>query len=104
MCGETLARYYRGTAAVGLSPRVRGNRRLDAVHRHGRGSIPACTGKPRTSWSASGSVYPRVGGTVSPVFIAWDLMVYRVYGETANELYPRVYGGTDCHGVNASQN
>ena len=52
--------------AVGLSPRVRGNRlRLDAGAA-ARGSIPACAGEPPSMPldSPSRTVYPRVcGGT-----------------------------------------
>ena len=51
---------------MGLSPRVRGNRRRDTARRTWRGSIPACAGErgTRTTSSYSITVYPRVcGGT-----------------------------------------
>ena len=50
----------------GLSPRVRGNPQLRAEVHLRRGSIPACTGEPRTQRTPSlpVPVYPRVyGGT-----------------------------------------
>ena len=51
----------------GLSPRVRGNHRLEVADRANRRSIPACTGEPRplgATWACP-RVYPRVyGGTV----------------------------------------
>ena len=51
---------------MGLSPRVRGNPRLDAHLLRGGRSIPACAGEPGTL-TATGTptgVYPRVcGGT-----------------------------------------
>ena len=52
----------------GLSPRVRGNRALDARHTGPHGSIPACTGEPVSPRTlvAMSEVYPRVyGGTPS---------------------------------------
>ena len=64
--GGTPAGGWRHLAGYGLSPRVRGNP-LDLEIPGGRvGSIPACTGEPR-SWPTSTrlrGVYPRVyGGT-----------------------------------------
>ena len=53
----------------GLSPRVRGNRRLWHVRGDWAGSIPACAGEPAASRYGSGAVevYPRVcGGTAGP--------------------------------------
>ena len=50
----------------GLSPRVRGNRVESALEAVGEGSIPACTGEPRTVTPCARrrGVYPRVyGGT-----------------------------------------
>ena len=51
----------------GLSPRVRGNRDPGARPDARRGSIPACTGKPKTArWSTGQkTVYPRVYGETS---------------------------------------
>ena len=66
MCGGTRALEWDGTAAQGLSPRVRGNRRPAGAYRLPRGSIPACAGEPsgeRRRFQAW-QVYPRVcGGT-----------------------------------------
>ena len=53
----------------GLSPRVRGNRCKDAMEMCPLGSIPACTGEPRTFDipGVCAQVYPRVyGGTGLP--------------------------------------
>ena len=36
--------------AMGLSPRVRGNRCPAAGRLNLKGSIPACAGEPRTHW------------------------------------------------------
>ena len=51
----------------GLSPRVRGNRRLDPVLAARGGSIPACTGKPlyASRHPTPPAVYPRVYGETS---------------------------------------
>ena len=73
VCGGTAANTAIPTAAAGLSPRVRGNRRQAAEQAVFRGSIPACAGEPGSGSSGSGiaRVYPRVcGGTsivVSPI-------------------------------------
>ena len=65
--GGTCARWSRGCAWRGLSPRIRGNQMGEAHGREAGGSIPAHTGEP-----------PRRHGTPSS---AW--------------VYPRAYGGTD---------
>ena len=73
-CNEVYPRVYGGTIRIppldpnihGLSPRVRGNPVYIAKEMTKGGSIPACTGEPRSmSLSARvGRVYPRVyGGT-----------------------------------------
>ena len=66
VCGGTTPTKSGGTAASGLSPRVRGNLPgVVAGHRR-NGSIPACAGEPIPIFSASRrrKVYPRVcGGT-----------------------------------------
>ena len=53
-------------AAVGLSPRVRGNPTPNTEYIYGNRSIPACAGEP-ILWQTIGTrrrVYPRVcGGT-----------------------------------------
>ena len=108
-------RAYGGTRTVpsyqsrlyGLSPRVRGNRRLGSRNRPGRRSIPARTGEPSRP-AARGdraAVYPRAyGGTrreVRPGQAGRGLSP-RVRGEPARPMletvrhgvYPRAYGGT----------
>ena len=62
--GEAVFRGCRGKPQTGLSPRVRGSPLRRGRRGAGRGSIPACTGKPisaslRMRWV---SVYPRVYG------------------------------------------
>ena len=85
VCGGTGRAGCHRFALLGLSPRVRGNRR-SLQRRAGRpGSIPACAGEPLWNETAKeyNAVYPRVcGGTVSisPVSV------------TANGLSPRVRG------------
>ena len=66
VCGGTSGDVKHRDAEIGLSPRVRGNRKspppLACIHR----SIPACAGEPATPRTASSleTVYPRVcGGT-----------------------------------------
>ena len=66
VCGGTACRRGSGLPGYGLSPRVRGNRRLLRRPAGAAGSIPACAGEPnqigRQSWTRW--VYPRVcGGT-----------------------------------------
>ena len=69
----------------GLSPRVRGNPRLGRhisnSYRHGR-SIPACAGEPIVVIRAT-KVYPRVCGGTNTALKA-----------VSNWVYPRVCGGT----------
>ena len=66
VCGGTLTSPIPSSMALGLSPRVRGNRPDDkALHTVIR-SIPACAGEPCRSVAspAPAAVYPRVcGGT-----------------------------------------
>ena len=64
VCGEAVENLVAGDHRRGLSPRVRGSRRVPVgEHRH-RGSIPACAGKPpiRRGGCQSARVYPRVCG------------------------------------------
>ena len=66
VCGGTWLEEKRGFVCLGLSPRVRGNRR-NAMHKAAAlRSIPACAGEPYR-WGTGrrcGAVYPRVcGGT-----------------------------------------
>ncbi len=69
--GGTLQDVGVGVDTLGLSPRVRGNRRGRGFHRCSSGSIPACTGEPTRH---------RCGSPATPV-------------------YPRVYGGTQWKSV-----
>ena len=85
MCGGTAAALTAGTAAIGLSPRVRGNPRPSAARRTCWRSIPACAGEPPLSMPgrARRGVYPRVcGGTDDCVG----------YCHNASGLSPRVRG------------
>ena len=66
VCGGTQIPNGPRHTAEGLSPRVRGNRRIPVVSVFPTGSIPACAGEPRTPPTPrlSPKVYPRVcGGT-----------------------------------------
>ena len=68
VCGGTRAARCRRPSALGLSPRVRGNRRLFPWRLAMRRSIPACAGEPLRSIFREMriAVYPRVcGGTRS---------------------------------------
>ena len=66
VCGGTPSLPTTPTPALGLSPRVRGNRPPQTPHPAAARSIPACAGEPTT---------PK-----SPLFLIW--------------VYPRVCGGT----------
>ena len=64
MYGETYRKRRRCRSPTGLSPHVRGNRYVAGAPVDGRGSIPACTGKP-INFSRSimaSTVYPRMYG------------------------------------------
>ena len=66
VCGGTACTSAPTLSSVGLSPRVRGNRRLGVARGPDVGSIPACAGEPRKGYQerAPPAVYPRVcGGT-----------------------------------------
>ena len=85
VCGGTPSSVLCKRMMLGLSPRVRGNRKLGVRHNSLLRSIPACAGEPRCrrQWRRSGTVYPRVcGGTA-----VGDDAVGRVVG-----LSPRVRG------------
>ena len=75
MCGGTVCFTLAGRRIVGLSPRVRGNRRRDDRAGIAPRSIPACAGEPapvrgRAPWR---TVYPRVcGGTSTTGVVAGD--------------------------------
>ena len=68
VCGGTPRPFPSGLGRLGLSPRVRGNRKPPTIQLKPNGSIPACAGEP--SWTLLMKilmpVYPRVcGGTSS---------------------------------------
>ena len=66
VCGGTLAIGIYGAPALGLSPRMRGNRRHTLASAMGYGSIPAYAGEPVAGYRVvkQPQVYPRVcGGT-----------------------------------------
>ena len=66
VCGGTVISAMHITPLIGLSPRVRGNRRPQLCRLRRRRSIPACAGEPTPSCSRTSIywVYPRVcGGT-----------------------------------------
>ena len=66
VCGGTFRMEPASDVWKGLSPRVRGNRRLAIQPLGRRGSIPACAGEPAAGLQGTGPgrVYPRVcGGT-----------------------------------------
>ena len=90
VCGGTEGLFFMVRRAAGLSPRVRGNRRLHCVRvRTGR-SIPACAGEPQSASKArrSDRVYPRVcGGTDRE----------KVRDALASGLSPRVRGNLRSH-------
>ena len=67
VCGGTYTHMRKNKQWIGLSPRVRGNRRFVRTGRCSRRSIPACAGEPRHQARSRRveEVYPRVcGGTV----------------------------------------
>ena len=67
VCGGTLEEWALLPNGMGLSPRVRGNRRGSRPHWSISGSIPACAGEPRSHRRRGfrPTVYPRVcGGTL----------------------------------------
>ena len=93
---KVYPRVYGGTSSAislriarrGLSPRVRGNRRVGVVQGVAIGSIPACTGEPlfRGDRILAVKVYPRVyGGT--PGLVSYSRFV--------EGLSPRVRGNPD---------
>ena len=70
VCGGTFNVVRRTGGPPGLSPRVRGNRRVQRPARIVKGSIPACAGEPRCPLGLRSGmrVYPRVcGGTGMPM-------------------------------------
>ena len=85
VCGGTKPKPAVPCTSTGLSPRVRGNRRLRSCTYAGSRSIPACAGEPLLSPQQCRycAVYPRVcGGT-------WDLWAF---SDCSIGLSPRVRG------------
>ncbi len=79
VCGGTLPPTEGLNTALGLSPRVRGNRCISPARSPAMGSIPACAGEPCCALARGeiGWVYPRVcGGTaiLSVIrYLSWGL-------------------------------
>ena len=94
-CGGTPAERWKRYRRVGLSPRVRGNRRRQSSHAEPAGSIPARAGEPtwgRRCWTHK-TVYPRAcGGTLS-LSVQWCIR---------RGLSPRVRGNR-CSAFRASR-
>ena len=90
MYGATRAHRLNGLSGVGLSPRVRGNRRHGAHPPKPDRSIPACTGQPGVGEcnSYESRVYPRVYGAT----VANSLVCALTRG-----LSPRVRGNPSGH-------
>ena len=76
---------------VGLSPRVRGNRKRVPRHVERLGSIPACAGEPDRDHRPRlvGGVYPRVCGGTQAV---------SAFGPESSGLSPRVRGNRERQG------
>ena len=70
VCGGTICAPVLALAAMGLSPRVRGNHPHPEVRPFVYGSIPACAGEPLADDGCScfTAVYPRVCGGTRVVF------------------------------------
>ena len=76
VCGGTRIAFDLVPLPNGLSPRVRGNQAMPAVHASKGGSIPACAGEPRSRSTPPSAhwVYPRVcGGTGLAHFLYWPI-------------------------------
>ena len=69
VCGEAFRRRRRRPASWGPSPRVRGSPGDSQLPRRGRGSIPACAGKPDAliRCPTVSKVHPRVCGEAAPL-------------------------------------
>ena len=107
VCGGTWTAMSRLLRPEGLSPRVRGNRKLRRPAGMRSGSIPACAGEPASGGRLTGviTVYPRVcGGTdrmprhqVAGMGLSPRVRGNRHRGGGGGErgsVYPRVCGGT----------
>ena len=71
-CGEAISSPLPANSFKGLSPQVRGSRRLPAAPRRARGSIPAGAAKPRCRRNRPSScrVYPRRCGEAAVPYAA----------------------------------
>ena len=99
VCGGTSNASSRSTFTMGLSPRVRGNRRIQVVPGRIAGSIPACAGEPcrKATWTSCSRVYPRVcGGTrnVDTYPLAFSGLSPRVRGNRIRHLCQRDRAGS----------
>ena len=99
MYGGTTSAVNSAPASMGLSPRVRGNRYKDSRTTRTPGSIPACTGEPKTRVCrrAIGRVYPRVyGGTLLPLSLLFLCpgLSPRVRGNPYQDAIAAQYGGS----------
>ena len=98
VCGEASTILRRGSAAQGLSPRVRGSRRAGWLASIALGIIPACAGKPGGDLGQRlrAEDYPRVCGEAvagaSRLRIAMGLSP-RVRGSPVRGVRQRVAGG-----------
>ena len=110
VCGGTPRCWVTADGTVGLSPRVRGNRRRKFLAYCCAGSIPACAGEPMIGWPSavtSTGLSPRVRG--NPTAILVPALASRSIPACAGEpspisprvpsaaVYPRVCGGTSDH-------
>ena len=75
VCGATANRCSALARFAGLSPRVRGNRNINASSISKDGPIPACAGQPtfHTLLNGATGAYPRVCGATAPcdVLLNW---------------------------------
>ena len=92
VCGETPGSSGRTSRGTGLSPRVRGNQAVAIAPLGKAGSIPACAGKPASSWVTVSvqKVYPRVCGETCP---------FLDQNRSIGGLSPRVRGNHDLLAV-----
>ncbi len=97
VCGGTQFDTFLRPCAGGLSPRVRGNRRLSLCRLPVLRSIPACAGEPRRRRPVllPCRVYPRVcGGTINgmPLIVCPDGLSPRVRGNHGKSVETRAGG------------
>ena len=106
MCGGTHYYAHWNSTISGLSPRVRGNRKLHRLDNPVGRSIPACAGEPAhfTDDGCVGKVYPRVcGGTGQGSIPACAGEPFeRLAGVVARVVYPRVCGGTRARSIDGA--